>query len=92
MEKKVEQPVAISPLVAQIITASLTATQHATNNVVENLTYRLAEAHARELAVEKGILALLQGPYAPSTLEIERALFPRRELIEHFMAKAEEES
>jgi hypothetical protein len=81
--------VIISPLVAQIMTASLAVTHHVTDMVIDNLRTRLAYAEARAAAVEHAILGLIAGPYTPSPWFIERALFPNEEEIERFLPEVE---
>ncbi len=74
----------ISPLVADLITASLSMTHDTTTRLIDSLTEQLDTAHARADAVESGILALLTGPYAPSTTAIERALYPSDNIVDLF--------
>jgi hypothetical protein len=74
----------ISPMVAELITASLSMTHDATNSLVDSLTEQLAESQASEAAIRAGVLGLLDGPYMPTPAAIERALYPSRALVAHF--------
>lgn len=71
----------ISPLVAELITASLTRTQQVTNQVIENLEAMNADLRAELSAVREEVLALLDGRYMPMPEAIRRALYPSRAAI-----------
>lgn len=74
----------ISPLVAQLIEASLAQTFAATDLVVEGLEADLDNALAELAAIREGVLRLLDGRYMPTPAAIERALYPSAELVEDF--------
>lgn len=77
-----DQP--FSPLVADILSAQVAMTADTTNALIETLQRQLADAHAREAAVEAGIERLLDGPYAPSESAIRRALYPTPSFVDQF--------
>ncbi len=71
----------MSPLVADIITASLTQTQQVTTRVIDGLQADNADLRAELAAVRDGVTHLLSGPYMPMPGAIERALYPGKDAI-----------
>lgn len=74
-----DQP--ISPLVADLITASLTQTHQMTNRVIDNLTEERDEARAELEAVRRRIEELMSGRYMPMPHQVIDALYPFPQLI-----------
>lgn len=77
-----EQP--ISPLVAQVITASFEMTRQTSDRLIESLTTQNADLCAELDAVRAGIGALLDGPYQPSGAAIYRAMYPSPDFVDLF--------
>jgi len=82
MPRDTESP--ISPLVADLISASLAQTHSVTNSLIDSLTEQAASSRAEVDAIRTRITALLSGPYQPSPAAIEAALWPTDEFVEHF--------
>jgi hypothetical protein len=74
-----DQP--ISPLVADLMTASLRQTQQVTSQVIDNLTERAEVAEATLNAVVESITDLLTGPWMPTPDALLSALYPSSELV-----------
>lgn len=75
---------AISPLVADIMTAMMSQTHDVTNNIIESLTARADHSEAEIDAIRAGIQTLLDGPYMPTPDAILRALYPSAEMVDRF--------
>lgn len=73
--------VAISPLVAQLMTASMSQTAATTNAVIDSLTEQRDRAEAELAAIRADVESLLTGPYMPMPDAIWRALNPSDERI-----------
>ncbi|HEU4544517.1 MAG TPA: hypothetical protein VFR23_25545 [Jiangellaceae bacterium] len=72
-------------LVGKLMSASIGMTHDVTSQVIDSLTEQLADAHAREAAVQEGVLRLLSGPWMPTPEAIRRALLvPDKALIAKF--------
>lgn len=71
----------ISPLVAQVIQAQAAMTADTTNAVIAGLERQVSELRARSAAVEAGILALLAGPWMPTSEALRAALRPSVEAV-----------
>jgi hypothetical protein len=79
----------ISPLVADLISASLAITHDTTNRLIESLQSTIADAVAHRRAVEAGVSALLGGDHMPNPAAIERAVFtPDPRLVAHYRQEA----
>lgn len=70
-----------SPLVADLMQASLTQTHAVTNSVIDNLTERAELAEATLAAIRTAVLDLVGGDFMPTPAAIERALYPRQAVI-----------
>jgi hypothetical protein len=84
--------VSISPLVADLIQASLSITFDANDRVIDNLTAQVRSWQAHEAIVRQRILFLCSGPWAPSTGALTDALMVSNEEIEAWIAEHEEAS
>lgn len=82
-----QQP--ISPLVADLITASLKQSQWTANTLIDNLTEDLAKAQAEIAAMRAVVSELLDGPYQPTSAAIERALYPSAAMIDRFRDRSQ---
>lgn len=74
----------ISPLVADLITASLSVTHQTTDRLVDSLTAQLADREAELAAIRWSVGELLAGDYMPMPWAIQRALHPSAELVDRF--------
>lgn len=75
----------ISPLVAELITASLSMTHDTTNRLIDNLNATIADADAHRAAVEYEVRQLLDGDFMPSPDAIRRAVYaPDPALVARF--------
>lgn len=73
---------AIPPLVADLIAANVASLAQTTNRVIDDLTERLAQAHAEIAAIRIGVNELFAKPYAPSEHAIGAAVYsPSKDLI-----------
>lgn len=79
----------ISPLVAELMTASMTATNAVTGQVIDNLTKRAEEAEAMVKAIRCKVSNLLAGPYMPMPAAIEGALWPSDDYVARFLPPKE---
>jgi hypothetical protein len=80
----------ISPLVANLITASLAASHATTDTLIDGLTEQRDKAEATVDAIRARVGELLDGPYAPSASAIERALWPSPEVVDRFRRAGEQ--
>lgn len=74
----------ISPLVADLMSASLAQTHAVTNSVIDNLTERAELAEATLTAIMVGVDELLDGDYMPTSDAIRRAMLPSRATVDRF--------
>jgi hypothetical protein len=76
--------VQISPLVADIMQASLKMTHDVNDRLIASLQAQVAELRAREKAVEHGVTKLLSGPWMPTPDALIAALYPSAEYVKAF--------
>jgi hypothetical protein len=66
----------VSPLVADLIGASLQQTHATANYLIDSLTAQLAERDAKLAAIRAGVMDLIDGDWMPTPAAIQRALYP----------------
>jgi len=81
---------ALSPLVAEIWSASLKSTFDVSNRVVENLEHCLLEREAELAAIKADVERLLAGPWMPMPEAIHRAVHPTSRRIALEMERIKE--
>lgn len=74
----------ISPLVAELLSASLSITHDTTNRLIDSLTTQLADAHAELGTIRHDVTRLADGNYMPTPAAIGRALWPAARRIQMF--------
>lgn len=67
---------AISPLVAELMTASLTRSHNTTNTYIDIIESQLKATRAELDAVRAGVNALISGTWMPTPAAIRSALYP----------------
>jgi hypothetical protein len=70
------EDVVFSPLVADVISASLSMTHQVTDQLIESLTKQVADLTAELEAVRIGVHDLVGGRYMPTPIAILGALYP----------------
>ena len=82
-----------TPLLGQILSKLSADAAHTTNAIIDVTEQQRDEAVAVLAAVRLAVGELLDGPYAPNTREIERAVFyPSRKLVEEIRTQMKEET
>lgn len=66
----------ISPLVAELMTASLTMSHNTTNTYIDIIESQLKATRAELDAVRAGVNDLISGPWMPTPAAIRSALYP----------------
>lgn len=69
---------------ASLIQASSDSLQWTNTQLIEGYKHQAETAQATLDAVRDGINLLLSGPYAPSAVALERALWPHSDLIDQY--------
>jgi endonuclease III len=77
-----------SPLVAEVISASMAHTHAVTNALIESLTERAETAEAELDAIRSQVHQLLSGEYMPTPNAIQRALYPDEATVAAFREEA----
>ena len=79
----------LTPLVVQILEANVRESQFITNQLLDGYRRDLAERTAELAAIRFEIMALLAGPWMPTSGAILQALHPTPALIAEFMMEAD---
>lgn len=79
----------ISPLIADVITASFALTQSMSNALIDSQTSQNETMRAELDAIRARVGELLDGPYAPSESAIRSALWPSSEFVDLFREDGE---
>ncbi len=82
-----EELIEVSPIIISILEKSFQDHVIVTNQLLKNYKEEIAERDALIAAIRYMVEKLISGPYAPNMQAVATALYPSRQLVNHYKEK-----